>query len=64
MMIAVRSASSVRNARCTRRSDGMSSDDVGLVEDQHRGVGEERANATSWRCPAERRAPFWCTSVS
>ena len=37
----------------------------GLVQDQHRRVGQEaRANATSCRCPAESRPPRLCTSVA
>ena len=43
MISAVRSASTVRSARCTSRSLGTSSDDGRLVQDQHRGVGQEGA---------------------
>ena len=65
MITAVRSASSVRSARCTSRSDGMSSDDVASSRISTAGSARNaRAKATSCRCPAESRAPFWCTSVS
>ena len=42
MITAVRSARIVRSARCTSRSDGMSSDDVASSRISTAGVGEER----------------------
>ena len=58
MMIAVRSARIVRRARCTRRSLGMSSDDVASSRISTAGSARNaRANATSCRWPADSRPP-------
>ena len=65
MITAVRSSSSVRSACCTSRSDGTSSDEVASSRMSTAGSARKaRANDTSWRCPDDRRAPFWWTSVS
>ena len=62
---AVRSASTRANARCTMRSLGMSSDDVASSRISTAGSARKaRANATSWRCPADNRPPRLATSVS
>ena len=52
MITAVRSARTVRSARCTSRSDGTSSDDVASSRISTAGSARNaRANATSCRWP-------------
>ncbi len=65
MITAVRPASTVRMACCTACSPGTSSEDVASSRIRTAGsASSARANATSWRWPAEIRPPRLRTSVS
>ena len=65
MITAVRSARIVRSACCTSRSLGTSRLEVASSRISTAGSARNaRANATSWRWPAESRPPRLATSVS